>query len=96
MFDSPQNERLDLIIYKFNSLDENSQDFVLQHLDLLIAYRKKRKEVRGYRSHTSDKILLDRLTQYTINLRLPKVCGLPTSPTMTYRHTTNNMILHFV
>ncbi|MFP3041348.1 helix-turn-helix transcriptional regulator [Treponema primitia] len=41
MFDNPQNERLERIIYHFNNLDENSQDFILQHLDLLIEYRKK-------------------------------------------------------
>jgi transcriptional regulator with XRE-family HTH domain len=41
MFDTPKNERLERIIYKFNNLDENSQDFVLQHLDLLIEYWKK-------------------------------------------------------
>jgi transcriptional regulator with XRE-family HTH domain len=41
MFGNPQNERLERIIYKFKNLDENSQDFVLQHLDLLIGYQKK-------------------------------------------------------
>jgi transcriptional regulator with XRE-family HTH domain len=41
MFDNPKNERLERIIYNFNNLDENSQDFVLQHLDLLIAYQRK-------------------------------------------------------
>ncbi|AEF84435.1 helix-turn-helix domain protein [Treponema primitia ZAS-2] len=41
MFDTPQNERLEHIIYHFNNLDENSQDFILQHLDLLIEYQKK-------------------------------------------------------
>jgi transcriptional regulator with XRE-family HTH domain len=43
MFDTPKNERLERIIYKFNNLDENSQDFVLQHLDLLIEYREKER-----------------------------------------------------
>jgi transcriptional regulator with XRE-family HTH domain len=41
IFDNPKNERLDRIIHKFKNLDENSQDFVLQHLDLLIEYRRK-------------------------------------------------------
>jgi transcriptional regulator with XRE-family HTH domain len=41
MFDKPQNERLERIICQFNNLDKNSQDFVLQHLDLLIEYQKK-------------------------------------------------------
>jgi transcriptional regulator with XRE-family HTH domain len=41
MFDNPKNERLEGLIYNFKNLDENSQDFVLQHLDLLIEYRKK-------------------------------------------------------
>jgi transcriptional regulator with XRE-family HTH domain len=41
MFDTPKNERLERIIYSFKNLDENSQDFVLQHLDLLIEYRRK-------------------------------------------------------
>jgi transcriptional regulator with XRE-family HTH domain len=41
MFDTPKNKRLEQIIYHFNNLDENSQDFVLQHLDMLIEYREK-------------------------------------------------------
>ncbi|GHV44947.1 hypothetical protein AGMMS49546_29770 [Spirochaetia bacterium] len=41
MFDNPKNERLEGLIYNFQNLDANSQDFVLQHLDLLIEYRRK-------------------------------------------------------
>jgi transcriptional regulator with XRE-family HTH domain len=41
MFDNPKNERLERLVYVFNTLDENSQNFVLQHLDLLIEYRRK-------------------------------------------------------
>ncbi|GHV92826.1 hypothetical protein AGMMS50268_33290 [Spirochaetia bacterium] len=41
MFDNPKNERLEGLIYNFQNLDANSQNFVLQHLDLLIEYRRK-------------------------------------------------------
>jgi transcriptional regulator with XRE-family HTH domain len=44
MFDTPKNERLERIIHRFKNLDENSQDFVLQYLDLLIEYRKKERK----------------------------------------------------
>jgi transcriptional regulator with XRE-family HTH domain len=41
MFDRLQNERLERIIHNFKRLDENSQDFILGHLDLLLELRKK-------------------------------------------------------
>jgi hypothetical protein len=41
MFDNPHNERLERIIHNFKKLDENSQDFILGHLDLLLELRRK-------------------------------------------------------
>jgi transcriptional regulator with XRE-family HTH domain len=41
MFDTVKNDKLDRFIHTFKKLDENSQDYVLKQLDLLLEYRKK-------------------------------------------------------
>jgi transcriptional regulator with XRE-family HTH domain len=41
MFDTLPNERLEQIMHKLKNLDENTQEFVLRHLDLFIEYQKK-------------------------------------------------------
>jgi transcriptional regulator with XRE-family HTH domain len=47
MFDNPPNERLERIMSKIKNLDENSQEFVLQYLDLLLQYRKIERNLKN-------------------------------------------------
>jgi transcriptional regulator with XRE-family HTH domain len=41
MFETLKNERLDRITNTFKKLDENTQDYILKQLDILLEYRKK-------------------------------------------------------
>jgi transcriptional regulator with XRE-family HTH domain len=41
MFETVKNERLDRITNTFKKLDENTQDYILKQLDILLEYRKK-------------------------------------------------------
>jgi transcriptional regulator with XRE-family HTH domain len=58
MFDTPQNEWLERIIHHFKKLDENSQDFILGYLELLLEYRKKEgKKQATFQDNKNDIIL---------------------------------------